>query len=83
MTPEERKRLAAAALKQAMSDPNSKGKNKLYEVIKALSAMRLTKDDGVPNPVLTFNKSDNSLALATMPMQEAFLYQGSVGAAYN
>lgn len=56
MTMDEKKRLAAAALKQVMADPNKKGKQKLYEVIKALTAMRLTKEDGAASPVLTLDK---------------------------
>ena len=56
MTDDEKKRLAAAALKQVMTDPNKKGKTKLYEVIKALSAMRLTKEDGAPSPVVILSK---------------------------
>ena len=48
------KHISAAAVpkrKAAITKEDMK-KGKLYEVIKALSAMRLCKEDNVPNPVL-------------------------------
>ena len=41
-------------------------KAKLYEVIKALSAMRLCKEDGVPNAILS-RRLDSSEGDATIP----------------
>ena len=35
------------------------GKVKLYEVIKALSAMRLCKEDSAPSPILSRKKKDD------------------------
>ena len=35
------------------------GKSKLYEVIKALSAMRLCKEDSKPSPILVRKKKDD------------------------
>ena len=64
-----------------MSEPKKKAA-KLYQVIKALTAMRLTKEDSVPNGILsrdgdgfTLTKNDNE--------KQACLFQGSIGAAFN
>ena len=49
-----------AAVKKAMQSAN--GKTKLYEVIKALTAMRLTKEDSVPSNILSrMKKADGGL----------------------
>ena len=57
------------------------GKEKLMAVIKALSAMRLTKDDPTPSLVLAIQ--DGKPVIATNSSSNDFLFQGSVGAAFN
>ena len=54
---------AAAALKNLLSKPD--GKEKLYQVLKALSAMRLTKEDSTPSPILNMDEQ-GELSLSTM-----------------
>jgi hypothetical protein len=78
---EAKQRAAAEALRKVMSDPNKEGKDKLVQVLKALTAMRLKNEDGVPSPVLTL--TDGELGFVEQGETKAFLYQGSVGAAYN
>lgn len=70
---------AAASLKRMLSKPD--GKEKLYTVLKALSAMKLTKED--PTPSLILSIRDSKLVLSQSSDESAFLYQGSVGAAFN
>ena len=47
------------------------GKAKLYEVLKALSAMKLTKEDSSPSPVLS--KKETTLYLFK-DLDEPFLF---------
>lgn len=68
-----------AVLRDLLKKPN--GKEKLYAVIKALSALRLTKEDPTPSLVLALD--DNQLSMSTEKGPNDFLYQGSVGAAFN
>ena len=53
----EQKEKEAAALKAALAAKG--GKAKLYEVIKALSAMRLCKEDSAPSSILVRKKKDD------------------------
>ena len=57
------------------------GKEKLMAVIKALSAMRLTKDD--PTPSLVLALQDGKPVIVKTSSANDFLFQGSVGAAFN
>ena len=66
--------------------------NKLYQVIKALSAMRLCKNDNTPSPILVRNPDYSGSEFAKAHMlydkdahtdQSPSLYQGSIGVAYN
>ena len=52
----------------------------MHSVLKALTAMKLTKEDAVPSLILA--SCDRNLSLKLSPYY-AFLYQGSIGAAYN
>jgi len=71
-------------------------RDKLFQVLKALSAMRLTKEDSVPNAYLHRVKSDSDRPYCLSPLAgkedehemkeilgEPCLFQGSIGAAYN
>ena len=69
---------AAAALKTMLSKPN--GTSQLYAVIKALTAMKMQKEDATPAVVVS--SVDGKLTLKNSDYY-AFLYQGSIGAAYN
>ena len=53
----DQKEKEAAALKAALAAKG--GKAKLYEVIKALSAMRLCKEDSAPSSILVRKKKDD------------------------
>ena len=69
----------AAILKNLMKQKG--GKEKLMAVIKAISAMKLTKED--PTPSLVLALKDNKPVMVTEATPDDFLYQGSVGAAFN
>jgi hypothetical protein len=71
---------AAAALKSLLSKPNAK--ENLYAVLKALTAMKLQKNDPYPNLVICSN-SAKELRITDLDESESFLFQGSIGAAYN
>ena len=45
---------AATALKKMLSKPD--GANKLFQMLKALSAMKLTKEDSTPNLILSLDE---------------------------
>ena len=63
---EEQKLKEVEKLKQAMKTQD--GKSKLYEVIKALSAMRLCKEDSKPSPILVRKKNaDGTLSSEILP----------------
>ena len=49
------------------------GKEKFMQVLKALSAMRLTKEDSMPSLVLSIT-SDNQLTLESAEGTTPFLY---------
>lgn len=61
--------VAAAALKKLMSKPD--GANKLYQMLKALSAMKLTKEDSTPNLIIS---KDPSFELTLQDDGEPFLF---------
>ena len=44
---------AAAALKKMLNKPD--GANKLFQMLKALSAMKLTKEDSTPNLIISMD----------------------------
>ena len=69
---------AAAALKKMLNKPD--GANKLFQMLKALSAMKLTKEDSTPNLIISM---DDQFKLSLDESGRPFLYQGSVGAAFN
>lgn len=48
---------AALALKKMLNKPD--GANKLYQMLKALSAMKLTKEDSTPNVIVSLDDSFN------------------------
>ena len=52
------------------------------QVLKALSAMRLTKEDPIPSLILSTDSKSGQLTFAQED-STPFLYQGSVGAAFN
>ena len=60
-----------------LAKPN--GANKLFQMLKALSAMKLTKEDSTPNVIISLNDKQELSLKGETP----FLYQGSVGAAFN
>jgi protein-tyrosine phosphatase len=75
MTQEEKKKdgevRAAAALKSLLSKPNAK--ENLYAVLKALTAMKLQKNDPHPNLVVCANEA-KELRITDLQPAESFLF---------